>query len=73
MTGVGMCGRFIPDRVQASQSGANRKVSNRLGVGGATTCCGGGRYIRRDRSGPCIDSLAISFPLGCVAVVSRPC
>jgi len=29
-----MCGIFIPDRVQASQSGANRKVSNRLGVGG---------------------------------------
>jgi hypothetical protein len=33
---------FIPDRVQASPSGANRKVSNWLGAGGATACCGGG-------------------------------
>ena len=33
MTGVGVCGIFIPDRIQASPSGANRKVSNRLGVG----------------------------------------
>jgi len=38
-----------------------------VGVGGATTCCGGGRYIRRDRSGPCIDLVAVSFPLRCVA------
>jgi len=27
MTGVGVCGMLIPDRVQASASGANRKVS----------------------------------------------
>jgi hypothetical protein len=31
MTGVGVYGIFIPDWVQASPSGANRKVSNRLG------------------------------------------
>jgi hypothetical protein len=47
MTGVGVCGIFIPDRVQASPSRADRKVSNRLGVGGTTACCGGGWYIRR--------------------------
>ena len=33
--------------VQASPSGANRKVSNRLGVGGTTACWGGEWYIRR--------------------------
>ena len=49
MSGVRMCGIFIPDRVQVSQSGANRKVSNRLGVGGTTACWGGGWYIRRVR------------------------
>jgi len=47
MTGVGVCGIFIPDRVQSSPSGANRKVSNRLGVGGTTACWGGEWYIRR--------------------------
>jgi hypothetical protein len=34
MTGVGMCGIFIPDWVLAGQY--NGKVSNRLGVGDAT-------------------------------------
>jgi hypothetical protein len=53
VTGVGVCGIFIPYRVQASPSGANTKVSNRLGVGGATACRGGGCYIRRDRQDPC--------------------
>ena len=47
MTGVGVCGIFIPDRVQASPSGANGKVSNRLGVGGTTACWGRGGGIRR--------------------------
>jgi len=46
MTRVGVCGIFIPDRVQASLSGANRKVSNRLGVGGTTACWGWGWYIK---------------------------
>jgi hypothetical protein len=49
VTEIGVCGIFIPDLVQASTSGANGKVSNRLGVGGATACCGGGCYIRRDK------------------------
>jgi len=51
MTGVGMCGIFIPDRVQASPSGANRKESNRLGVGGTTACWGRGWYIRHSDAG----------------------
>jgi hypothetical protein len=33
MTGVGMCGVFIPDRVRQAGHGTNRKVSDRLGVG----------------------------------------
>jgi len=51
MTGVGMCGIFIPDQVQASQSGASRKVSNRLGVGGTTACWGGGVVYKACRVG----------------------
>jgi len=46
MTGVGVCGIFIPDRVQAIPSGANRKVSNRLGWV-ALHLVGWGWYIRR--------------------------
>jgi hypothetical protein len=31
MTGVGMCGVFIPDRFRQAGRGANGKVSDRLG------------------------------------------
>jgi hypothetical protein len=33
MTGVGLCGVFIPDRFRQAGRGTNRKVSDRLGVG----------------------------------------
>jgi hypothetical protein len=48
MTGVGMCGVFIPDRFRQAGRGTNRKVSDRLGVGilwrGGEVCmsCAGG-------------------------------
>jgi hypothetical protein len=33
MTGVGMCGVFMPDRFRQAGRGTSRKVSDRLGVG----------------------------------------
>jgi hypothetical protein len=48
MTGVGMCGVFIPDRFRQAGRGANGKVSDRLGVGKFKR---GERYIGRVRVG----------------------
>jgi hypothetical protein len=48
MTGVGMCGVFIPDRFRQAGRGANGKVSERLGVG-MLLREGGERYIGRER------------------------
>jgi hypothetical protein len=44
MTGVGMCGVFIPDRVRQAGRGTNRKVSDRLG-GVGMLWRGGESYI----------------------------
>jgi hypothetical protein len=49
MTGVGMCGVFIPDMFRQAGHGTNRKVSDRLGVG--MLWRGGERYIGLVRVG----------------------
>ena len=51
MTGVGVCGIFIPDWVQASPSGANGKVSNRLGGGWYYSLLGKGVVYKACRVG----------------------
>jgi len=73
MTGVGICGIFIPGRIQASPSGANLKVSNRLGGWVVLQPVGKKVVYKACRWDPCIDSVAVSFPWDCVAVVSRIC
>jgi len=45
MTGVGMCGVFIPDRVLAGWWRSQWKASDRIWAGRCTTGCGRGRYI----------------------------
>jgi hypothetical protein len=50
MTGVGMCGVFIPDRFRQAGRGAIGKVSDQLGVG-MLLRGGGERYIGRVRVG----------------------
>ena len=45
MTGDGMCGVFIPDRVLAGSWRSQWKTSDRIWAGRCTTGCGRGRYI----------------------------
>ena len=51
MTGDGMCGVFIPDRVLASWWRSQWKVSDRMGAGRCMTGCGRGRYISASAGG----------------------
>ena len=46
MTGDGMCGVFIPDRVLAGWWRSQRKVSDRMWAGRCITGCGRGQAIR---------------------------
>jgi len=51
MTGVGVCRIFIPDGVQASPSGANRKVSKPVGGGWYYSLLGKGVVYKACRVG----------------------
>ena len=46
MTGYGMYGVFIPDRVLAGQWRSHWKASDRMGVGRCTTGCGEGEVYK---------------------------
>jgi len=63
MTGHGMCGVFIPDRVLAGKCCTNGKVSDRMGAGRCTAGCGRGRYLSACAGGiTVVYSVAVSFP-----------
>jgi len=51
MTGFGVCGIFIPDLVQSSPSGANRKVSSQFGGGWYYSLLGRGVVYKACRVG----------------------
>jgi len=46
MTGDGMCGVFIPDRVLAGWWRSQWNVSDRMGAGRCTTGCGRGQVYK---------------------------
>ena len=46
MTGYGMCGVFIPDRVLAGWWRSQWKASDRMGAGRCTTGCGEGEVYK---------------------------
>jgi hypothetical protein len=52
--GLGCVGYLYRTGFRQASSGANGKVSDHLGVGGATACFGGGWYIRCSEWNPCI-------------------
>jgi len=62
MTGDGMCGVFIPDRVLAGKWRSQWKASDQLWAGRCTTGCGRGRYISACAGGITeVYSVAVSF------------
>jgi len=56
MTGDGMCGVFITDRVLAGKWRSQWKASDRMGAGRCITGCGMGRY-----TSACAGRFTISF------------
>ena len=61
MTGYGMCGVFIPDRVLAGLWWSQWKASDRMWAGRCTTC-GRGRYISASAGGiTVVYWVAVSF------------
>jgi len=62
MTGDGIRGVFIPDRVLASKWRSQWKASDRMWAGRYTTGCGRERYISASAGGiTVVYSVAVSF------------
>jgi len=62
MTGDGMCGVFIPDRVLAGKWRSQWKASDWMGAGKCTACYGRGRYISACAGGiTVVYSVDVSF------------
>jgi len=62
MTGHGMCGVFIPDRVLAGWWRSQWKASDRMGTGRCTTGCGRARHFSACAGGiTVVYSVNVSF------------